>query len=390
MKAVLVLNCGSSSIKFAVITENDKSVVLEGLAERLTDEGAIITVKQNGEKHKYEVANADHEEALVKIVEIISNCISHEIIGVGHRVVHGGEQFTDSCVIDSEVLAGIKDCSRLAPLHNPANIDGINAAIKAYPHLKQVAVFDTAFHQTLPETAYLYAIPYHYYKDYGVRRYGFHGTSFRYIAQAIPEYNNGILPEKVIIAHLGNGASVCALHNGKSVHTSMGLTPLEGLVQGTRSGNIDPAIISFLAENTGKSEKSITDELWKKSGLLGLSQLTNDCREIEDGSAKGDAGCVRALNAFNARLIEIIGSYAATLNGVDAIVFTGGIGENSPIIRKAVIEKLSFLGFDVDVEANEKAFRGKDGNIATTNSKPVWVIPTNEEAMIASDTFSLI
>ncbi len=390
MKAVLVLNCGSSSIKFAVIAESDKAVVLEGLAERLGDEGAVVTLKQAGEKSHHPIAGADHSKALKKIVALIAEHCRHDIVGVGHRVVHGGERFSASCVIDKCVLAEIEACSHLAPLHNPANVSGIRAAQAAYPALPQIAVFDTAFHQTLPETAYLYAIPYHYYEAHGVRRYGFHGTSFRYIAQAISDYNDGVLPEKVIVAHLGNGASVCALKDGKSVHTSMGLTPLDGLVQGTRSGAIDPALVSFLAQHTGKPESAITDELWKASGLLGLSQLTNDCREIEEGAQQGNEACQRALDVFNARLVEVIGSYVATLNGADAIVFTGGIGENSPIIRQAVMAHFAYLGFTLDATANEATFRGKAGNIASADSKPIWVIPTNEEGMIAADTFALI
>lgn len=389
MKAVLVLNCGSSSIKFAVISE-DQSVVLEGLAERLGDAGAVITSKQNGEKKQFNIADADHEQALVNIVDIIAERITHTIVGVGHRVVHGGEHFSASCLVDDSVLTGIEACGHLAPLHSPANLAGIHAAQKAYPNLPQVTVFDTAFHQTLPETAYLYALPYEYYTQYGVRRYGFHGTSYRFIAQAIPSYNQGNLPEKVIIAHLGNGASVCALKEGRSVHTSMGLTPLDGLVQGTRSGTIDPAIVSFLVDNTGKSEATITDELWKQSGLLGLSQQSNDCREIESGAETGDVGCSRALNAFNARLIEVIGSYIATLGGIDAIVFTGGIGENSSIVRAAVMQQFGYCGFVIDTTKNHETFKGKDGNIARSDSKPIWVIPTDEERMIAGDTFALI
>ncbi len=390
MKAVLVLNCGSSSIKFAVIEEKRHQVVFSGLAERLGDAGASITTKLEGQKAHYPIPDADHESALTTIVAILAENLSHDIVGVGHRVVHGGERFSTSCLIDETVLEGIVDCNHLAPLHNPANVAGIHAARKAYPALPQIAVFDTAFHQTLPETAYLYALPYRYYRDYGVRRYGFHGTSYRYIAQAIPAYNGRQLPEKVIVAHLGNGASVCALSKGKSVHTSMGLTPLDGLVQGTRSGAIDPAIVNFLADNSGKSEAEITDELWKQSGLLGLSEVTNDCREIEQGAARGEPGCARALHAFTARIIEVIGSYAAVLNGVDALVFTGGIGENSSLVRQRVITQFAYLGFELDLDNNEKTYGGEDGNIAATDSKPIWVIPTDEEGMIATDTFALI
>ncbi|PIE45630.1 MAG: acetate kinase [Gammaproteobacteria bacterium] len=390
MKAVLVLNCGSSSIKFAVIDANDRSTLLSGLAERLDSDEAAITFKCQGKKMQYSLGHANHDQALIKVVAIINEHTDHKVLGIGHRVVHGGERFTRSCLIDDDVIAGIEDCCRLAPLHNPAHLMGIRAARKAYPDLPQVAVFDTAFHQTLPETAYLYALPYPYYQQYGVRRYGFHGTSYRYIAQAMASYNDGFLPEKVVVAHLGNGASVCALHNGKSVHTSMGLTPLDGLVQGTRSGSIDPALVSFLADNSGKPESAITYELWKKSGLLGLSQCTNDCRELEAKAQQGDVACQRALDVFNARLCEVIGSFAATLNGVDAIVFTGGIGENSSTVRRAVMRQFGYLGFTIDDDKNDNTCRGRDGNIASADSKPIWVIPTDEEGMIAKDVLAII
>lgn len=390
MKAVLVLNCGSSSVKFAVIDADDKSVVVSGVAERLSSPDAVVTFKQNGEKDHLTVPDADHEQVLAVIVDALEQRSPHDIVAVGHRVVHGGERFAASCLIDKTVLDGIKACCALAPLHNPANILGIEAAQKAYPTLAQVAVFDTAFHQTLPETAYLYAVPYRYYQQYGVRRYGFHGTSYRYITQALPRYNDKQAVEKVIVAHLGNGASVCAIEKGKSVATSMGLTPLEGLVQGTRSGNIDPAIVSFLADSTQKSQADITDELWKQSGLLGLSESTNDCRELEEKANAGDVGCQRALAVFVARLQEIIGSYAAVMNGVDALVFTGGIGENSSFIREKTMEKLQYLGFTLHQSANIQTVFGDDGNIADASSKPIWVIPTDEERMIAKDVLNIV
>ncbi len=390
MKAVLVLNCGSSSAKFAVITEEKKETVISGLAERLGSEHALLTIKVEGKKIQQSIANADHEQALLAIVNQLKNYADYDIVAVGHRVVHGGEYFSSSCVIDDKVLMALQTCSQLAPLHNPPNIAGIQAAQKAYPNLPQVAVFDTAFHQTLPETSYLYAIPYEYYQQYSVRRYGFHGISFRYINQAITDYHAGESLEKVIVAHLGNGASICAIENGRSVAVSTGFTPLDGLIQGTRCGQIDPAIVSFLVEKTGKKVQVITDELWKKSGLLGLSQVTNDCRELEEKAAGGDKGCQRALSVFSARISEIIGAYASVMNGVDAIVFTGGIGENSDMIRAAVVSRLQYLGFVLNDEKNQKATRGNDGIISDLNSKPIWVIPTSEEAMIAEDVFALI
>lgn len=390
MKAILVLNCGSSSVKFSVITAKDKLTVMSGLAERLASEQASLTVKVNGDKCQQDIAYADHAQALLAIVEVIKSYANYEVCAVGHRVVHGGESFAASCLIDDVVLAALESCSQLAPLHNPPNITGILAAQKAYPQLPQVAVFDTAFHQTLPETAYLYAVPYEYYQQYGVRRYGFHGISYRYINQVIARYNQGQPVDKVVVAHLGNGASVCAIESGQSVGVSMGFTPLGGLVQGTRCGEVDPAIVGFVAEKSGKSEAEITDELWKKSGLLGLSQVTNDCRELEEKAASGDVGCQRALAVFSARISETIGTYAAVMNGIDAIVFTGGIGENSDTVRETVLSRLSYLGFNLDTQKNQQAIRGDDGLISTADSLPVWVIPTDEEAMIAEDVLSLV
>ncbi|MBS9778037.1 MAG: acetate kinase [Gammaproteobacteria bacterium] len=390
MNSILILNCGSSSIKFAVIEAENKSTIVSGLAERLGQEKAVITFKENGNKTVSEITNAQHEEALAFIVEKLGENNNFTIAAVGHRVVHGGELFSKSCIIDDEVLAGITECNSLAPLHNPANIAGIVAAKKSYPTLPHVAVFDTAFHQTMPEENYLYAVPHSYYRDYGLRRYGFHGTSYRYIARTLSEHSNGQIPEKVIVAHLGNGASVCAIKDGKSFATSMGITPLDGLVQGTRSGAIDPAIVSFLADKTGKPEVEITNELWKKSGLLGLSEQTNDCRELEENAAAGDKNCIRALDIFINRLKETIGAYAALMNGVDALVFTGGIGENSDYIRAQTIEGLGYLGFAIDKEKNTVAIRGNEGNVAIENTLPVWVIPTDEELMICEDTLALM
>lgn len=389
-KAILVLNCGSSSIKFAVIAESDKTAILTGTAERLGTATADINTQYNGETSHADIAHANHEKALAKVIKLINERITHEIVGVGHRVVHGGEKFAQSCLITDEVIKGIEACILLAPIHNPANLAGIYAAQKTYADLPQVAVFDTAFHQTMPETAYLYAVPYEYYEKYGVRRYGFHGTSYRYITQTVPQYNHGKLPEKLIVAHLGNGASVSAIRDGKSMRTSMGLTPLDGLVQGTRNGYIDPSIVSFLAKHTGKTHIEITDELWQKSGLLGLSQLTNDCREIEQAAAQGNRSCQRALDIFNERVIEFIGSFIASLSGVDAVVFTGGIGENSSVVRGAVMNNFGYCGFTVDHDKNLDTSLGKAGNIATANSKPIWVIPTDEESLIAEDTLRLI
>lgn len=390
MQAILILNCGSSSVKFAVIEAASQTLILNGQAERLDEEQASITIKYQGEKKYIPVAYANHEKALTTIVDSLNQKTAHHLIAVGHRVVHGGEHFSASCLITEEVLTAIESCSHLAPLHNPPNVVGIRAAQKAYPHLPQVAVFDTAFHQTLAQTAYLYAIPYRYYLKYGIRRYGFHGTSYRYIHHAISESYPDYAAKKLIVAHLGNGASVCAINKGRSVSTSMGLTPLDGLVQGTRSGSIDPAIVDFLEQYTKKTGATITQELWKQSGLLGLSETSNDCRVLEEKAQAGDEGCQRALSVFITRLKETIGSHVAMMDGVDALIFTGGIGENSLFIREKTLSGLTYLNFSLDPDANSQTVAGQQGNIALADSKPVWVIPTNEERMIAMDTMALI
>ncbi len=386
---VLVLNCGSSSAKFAVIDAQHKTTLISGLAECLNSADASISLTYQNKKQQQHIPDANHDKALSAIVQALSVYEQLQIVAIGHRVVHGGETFTQSCLVTESVLKSLLAVSNLAPLHTPANMAGIYAAQKAYPDLPQVLVFDTAFHQTLPETAYLYAIPYDYYRRYGVRRYGFHGTSYRYINQAIPDYNRGQTVSKVVVAHLGNGASVCAIHNGQSVATSMGFTPLDGLLQGTRSGSIDPALVAFLSEQTRLSAADITEVLWKQSGLLGLSEKSNDCRVLETAACGGNQACQRALNVFVARLQETIGAYAAVMNGVDALVFTGGIGENSAFIRAQTIAKLGYLGFAINQDNNATMIRGRDGNIADHGSKPIWVIPTNEELMIAEDVLTL-
>ncbi len=387
-QVVLVLNCGSSSAKFAVIDAKHKTTLISGLAECLNSADASISLTYQNKKKQQNIPHANHDEALSAIVQALAVYKQLQIVAVGHRVVHGSETFTQSCLLTESALESLLAVSDLAPLHTPANIAGIYAAQKAYPELPQVLVFDTAFHQTLPESAYLYAIPYDYYRRYGVRRYGFHGTSYRYINQAIPDYNRGQTVSKVIVAHLGNGASVCAIHNGQSVATSMGFTPLDGLVQGTRCGSIDPALLTFLSEQTRLSVEDITEVLWKQSGLLGLSEKSNDCRVLEASAREGNQACQRALNVFVARLQEAIGAYAAVMDGVDALVFTGGIGENSVFIRAQTIAKLSYLGFVISQDNNAATIRGQGGNIASRDSKPIWVIPTNEELMIAEDVLT--
>ncbi len=393
-KHVLVLNCGSSSLKFAIVDAASGDEHLTGLAECLHLPEARIKWKLDG-KHEAQLGNgAAHDEALSFIVDTILASkpeLSDALAAVGHRVVHGGEKFTQSVLIDDEVLQGIEDCSALAPLHNPAAIVGIKAAQKAFAGLPMTAVFDTAFHQTMPQDAYLYALPYDLYKEHGIRRYGMHGTSHLFIArEAAQRLGKPANELNIINCHLGNGASVCAIKNGQSVDTSMGLTPLEGLVMGTRSGDIDPAIIFHLHDSLGYSVEKINTMLTKESGLQGLTQVTSDCRYVEDHyEEKEDAA--RAMGVFCHRLAKYIASYTATLDGrLDAIVFTGGIGENSGPIRELVLNRLGIFGIELDSEKNLKARFGGEGIITADNSRiPAMVISTNEELVIAEDTARL-
>lgn len=393
-KLVLVLNCGSSSLKFAIVDAESGDELLTGLSECLGLPEARIKWKLDG-KHEAQLGNgAAHAEALKFIVDTILASkpeLGEGLGAIGHRVVHGGEQFTSSVLIDDAVMKGIEDCITLAPLHNPAAIAGIEAAKIAFPGLKNVAVFDTAFHQTMPEEAYLYALPYNLYKENGIRRYGMHGTSHLFITREVAGLLNK--PENevnIINCHLGNGASVCAVKNGQSVDTSMGLTPLEGLVMGTRCGDIDPAIIFHMHDALGYSVEQINTILTKESGLQGLTQVTSDCRFVED-NYQDKPEAARAMNVFCHRLAKYIAGYTATLDGrLDAIVFTGGIGENSGPIRQLVLERLALLGVEVDNDKNLAARFGGEGVITTENSRvPAMVISTNEELVIAEDTARL-
>ncbi|OOE96542.1 acetate kinase [Salinivibrio sp. MA351] len=393
-KLVLVLNCGSSSLKFAIVDAQSGDEHLTGLAECLNLPEARIKWKMDG-KHEAHLGNgAAHTEALTFIVDTILASkpeLAENLGAIGHRVVHGGEHFTQSALITDEVLKGIHDAASFAPLHNPAHIVGIEAAKKAFPALKNVAVFDTAYHQTMPEEAYLYALPYNLYKEHGIRRYGMHGTSHFFIANAAAEQLGKPVDEvNIINCHLGNGASVCAIKNGKSVDTSMGMTPLEGLVMGTRSGDLDPAIIFHLHDALGYSVEQINTMLTKESGLQGLTEVTSDCRFVEDNYGEKEEA-TRAMNVFCHRLAKYVASYTATLDGrLDAIVFTGGIGENSGPIRELVLERLALLGVEVDKERNLKARFGGEGVITTDASRvPAMVISTNEELVIAQDTARL-
>jgi acetate kinase len=392
---VLILNCGSSSLKFAVVNPVSGQSFLTGLAECLSLPQSHIRWKLNGCQYEAPLANgAGHEQALSFMVDTILPAkteLSRNIAAIGHRVVHGGEHFTESVLINDQVLEGIEKCVRLAPLHNPAHILGIKAARKAFPEMKNVAVFDTAFHQTMPEASYLYALPYKLYQTHGIRRYGMHGTSHRYITRRTSALLNKPVHEiNLISCHLGNGASICAVKNGHSVDTSMGLTPLEGLVMGTRCGDIDPAIIFHLHDSLGYSITDIQAMLTKKSGLAGLTEETSDCRFVtENYGTKPQA--TRAMDVFCYRLAKYIAGYTAALDGrLDAVVFTGGIGENAALIRAAVLDRLKFLGIEPDPQANCATCFGAQGVISTTDSRvPVFVVPTNEELVIAEDTARL-
>ncbi|MEH2921026.1 acetate kinase [Samsonia erythrinae] len=395
-KLVLVLNCGSSSLKFAIIDAINGEEYLSGLAECFHLPEARIKWKIDGGKQDAELgAGAAHSEALNFIVNTILSQkpeLSAQLVAIGHRIVHGGEKFTQSAIITDDVLQGIKDSVPFAPLHNPAHLIGIEEALKSFPHLadKNVAVFDTAFHQTMPEESYLYALPYKLYKENHIRRYGAHGTSHYFVSREAAKVLNKPVEElNVITCHLGNGGSVTAIRNGECVDTSMGLTPLEGLVMGTRSGDIDPAIVFHLHDALGMDVASINKLLTKESGLLGLTEVTSDCRYVEDNyQTKADAK--RAMDVYCHRLAKYIGSYTALMEGrLDAVIFTGGIGENAAMVRELTLKKLSLLGFEVDHERNLAARFGKSGNIAKEGTRPALVIPTNEELVIAQDAHRL-
>ena len=395
---VLVINCGSSSLKYQLIDMSTEESLAQGLVERIGIEGSVLTQKVEG-RDKYIVKQpmADHKDAIKLVLDALvdseNGVISSmdEISAVGHRVVHGGEKYNASVVIDSEVKAYIEECFKLAPLHNPANMKGINACEELMPNTPMVAVFDTAFHGTMPEEAYIYALPYELYQKHGIRKYGFHGTSHKYVSQKVAEVmGKDIKDLKIITCHLGNGASLCAVKNGVSVDTSMGFTPLEGVAMGTRCGNIDPAIVTFLMKEEGLSADEVNDLMNKKSGVLGVSGISSDFRDIEDGAFKDiDPRAILALKVFEYKVRATIGSYAAIMGGVDAIVFTAGVGENGPETREECLKGLEFLGVEVDKEANN--VRGKIREISKPGCKvKAFVIPTNEELMIARDTLELI
>ena len=395
---ILVINCGSSSLKYQLINSESEEVLAKGLCERIGIDGSCITHQpKGGEKVKTEIAMPTHTQAVAAVIEKLTDekvgvvKSLAEIDAVGHRIVHGGEKFASSVVIDEEVMKAIEDCNDLAPLHNPANLIGINSCREIMPDVPMVAVFDTAFHQTMPKKAYLYGLPYEYYEKYKVRRYGFHGTSHDFVSNRVAEIMGRKREDlKIIVCHLGNGASVSAVKNGKCVDTSMGLTPLEGLIMGTRSGDIDPAIVSFLADKEGKTADEIINICNKKSGVLGLSGgVSSDFRDLAQAAADGNEKADIALKTWAYHVAKYVGAYAAAMNGVDVIAFTAGVGENNVDARAEVCSYLGYLGVTINAEANKK--RGEEVEISTTDSATkVYVVPTDEELAIARETARLV
>ena len=394
---VLVINCGSSSLKYQLINSDTKEVLAKGLCERIGIDGSAITHQPAGkDKITKEIPMEDHKKAVELVIEALTDPVDgvvkslEEIDAVGHRVVHGGEKFSEASVITDDVIKAIEECNDLAPLHNPANLIGIAVCKALMPNVPMVAVFDTAFHQTMPVKAYLYGIPYEYYEKYRVRRYGFHGTSHSFVSKRVAEilgkdYND----LKIVVCHLGNGASISAVKNGKCVDTSMGLTPLEGLIMGTRSGDIDPAIIEFICKKENISVEEMNNILNKKSGVLGLSGISSDFRDLATASDEGNERATNTLDTYAYNVAKYVGSYVAAMNGVDAIVFTAGVGENNAPVRKAIAEYFGYLGVEIDDEMNK--IRGEE-IIISKDSSPVkvMVVPTNEELAICEETVALV
>ncbi|MBX0359043.1 acetate kinase [Halobacillus sp. Nhm2S1] len=387
---ILAINAGSSSLKFQLIEMPEETVITKGLVERIGLNDAVFTIEFNDEKDETVTDIPDHGEAVKMLLDkLTANGIIDsldEINGVGHRVVHGGERFSESVLITDEVIQEIEEVSDLAPLHNPANLTGINAFREVLPNVPHVAVFDTAFHQSMPEQSYLYSLPYEYYEDYGIRKYGFHGTSHKYVSERAAEMLGRPVEElRLLSCHLGNGASIAAIEGGKSIDTSMGFTPLAGVTMGTRSGNIDPALIPFIMEKTGKTANEVMNVLNKESGMLALSGFSSDLRDIEKRAEDGDERAELALEVFAARIHKYIGSYAARMHGIDGIIFTAGVGENSVAMRERVLKGLEFMGVYWDPALNK--VRGKEAFVNYPHSPvKVMIIPTNEEVMIARDT----
>ena len=395
---VLVINAGSSSLKYQLIDMDTHAVMAKGLCERIGIDGSKLTHKnpEAGTETVFEKPMKDHSDAIAMVIDALVSpdcgviASMDEIGAVGHRVVHGGETFADSCIITDDVMAAVKDCIPLAPLHNPANIIGIEACAKLMPNTKQVGVFDTAFHQTMPASSYMYALPYEMYEKHKIRKYGFHGTSHKFVSAEAAKFLGKPMEElKIITCHLGNGSSVSAVKNGKCFDTSMGFTPLDGVVMGTRCGSIDPAVVTFLIENCGMTAKETDAMMNKKSGVLGISGVSSDFRDLSDAADSGNEKAKLALDMFAYSVKKLIGSYAAAMGGVDAVVFTGGIGENDGASRKAITEGLEFMGITVDDAKN--GIRGKLADVSKDGAAAkTLVIPTNEELMIALDTERLL
>ena len=393
---VLVINCGSSSLKYQLIDSETEVALAVGLCERIGIDGRLNHTPNGGEKVVIEQAMPDHEVAIRMVLDALTNenygVIKNldEIDAIGHRLVHGGEKFTKSVIIDDEVIAGVEECSPLAPLHNPANLIGVRACQAIMPGVPNIGVFDTAFHQTMEPVAYMYGLPYEYYEKYKVRRYGFHGTSHSFVSKrAIQMLNLDPDNSKIIVCHLGNGSSISAVKNGKVVDTSMGMTPMEGLVMGTRCGDMDPTIVEYLAHSLNKSLEEVMVILNKKSGVLGISGVYSDFRDLDKASNEGNERAKLAVEVFSYRTAKYIGSYIAAMNGVDAIVFTAGLGENNIVVREQILDHFGYMGITLDKEANQ--IRGEEKIISTPDSKvTVAVIPTNEELAIAHETVALL
>ncbi len=393
---VLVINCGSSSLKYQVIDSDSEVVLAKGLCERIGIDGRLVYQPKGGEKEMTQAPMPTHTEAVRMVLDALVNPTTgvlkslEEIDAVGHRLVHGGEKFAASTLINEEVIAAVEECSDLAPLHNPANLIGVRACQEVLKDVPMVGVFDTAFHQTMPKKAYLYGVPYEYYEKYKVRKYGFHGTSHSYVSKRAAEMLNKPYDNlKTIVCHLGNGASICAVENGKSVDTSMGLSPLEGLIMGTRSGDIDPSAVEFMAKKENLSLEEILNVLNKESGVYGISGLSSDFRDLESASKEGDERAKTAREVFCYRTAKYIGSYAAAMNGVDVICFTAGVGENDGRIREGICSYLGYLGITLDENENQK--RGEEAVLSVPDSKvTVLLVPTNEELAICRETVALI
>ncbi len=393
---VLVINCGSSSLKYQLIDSQTEAVLAKGLCERIGIDGRLVYEKAGCDKEVTEAAMPTHKQAIQLVLDALVNPTTGAIAdltaidAVGHRVVHGGEKFATSTVLTEEVISVIEECNDLAPLHNPANLIGIRACQELMPNVPMVAVFDTAFHQTMPEIAYMYGLPYEYYEKYSVRRYGFHGTSHSYVSKRAADILGKDYSElKTIVCHLGNGASICAVNGGKSVDTSMGLTPLEGLIMGTRSGDVDPSILDFIAQKENLTLSEVMNVLNKKSGVEGISGVSSDFRDLAAAAKEGNHRAELAIDAFAYRVVKYIGAYVAAMNGVDAICFTAGLGENDAATRAKIVANLEYLGIAIDEEAN--SIRGKEVVISTADSKvKVLTIPTNEELAICRETVALV